>query len=126
MSYKPICLRLNILDRILMVACMIAENLLFVGFLLKLTHYIAIPMPGLFSSPSLVSSPHTQPTYLLNFGLYFSFFASHVVMSLLVFKSGMRNLISKYPLYERYIYNIFSSWFYMFMLEVAQPVTLES
>lgn len=102
-------IKLTPLDRILMVSCFVVQILLFGYFNLMITHYTFMPMPGLFSTPSLLASPYHHPSYLFNALLYASFFVQHVCMALIVFKMGLQGLWVRYPLYERYIYNITSS-----------------
>ena len=118
--------RLSFLDRMIMLSGTITSIITFIMFLLKMIHYTTIPLTNMFISPSLLSSFNYQPAYLYNFILYLSFFAQHVIMAMILFKTSIWKFIPKYPLYERYIYNISSSWFYILILELAAPVSMES
>ncbi len=80
-----------------------------------------MPLP-FFSSPTLSSSPFTEPSYLWNFWVYFSFFIQHGVMITIIFKTSIPKIITKYPLYERYIFNFASTIYYFFMLDYARPI----
>lgn len=126
MSSKPISFRLTLLDRMIMLSGTITSIVTFVMFLLKIIHYTTIPLTNMFISSSLMSSFNFQPAYLYNFTLYLSFFVQHIVMAMILFKTSIWKFIPKYPLYERYIFNISSSWFYILILELAAPVSMES
>jgi hypothetical protein len=76
-------------------------------FQLIMFHYIYMPLPFLFSAPSLGSEEHTEDSkigtyqkhYLWNGMLYSLFFVQHVVMSLIIFKLSLKSLWNKYPLF---------------------------
>lgn len=108
--------KLSMLERMIMIPMSILSILLFVIFMLKMIHFMLIPIPALFSSPTLTHTPYTTPSYLFNFSIYLSFFVQHIVMALIIFKTSIVKFIPTYPLYERYIYNICSSWYYIVIL----------
>ena len=118
--------KLSLFDRLIMIPANILGVLLFLLFGLKLVHYNAIPLPQVFSSPSLMQSMHLTPSYTYNFILYLSFYFQHMIMATIIFKISLWRFIPNYPLYERYIYNILSSWLYLLIFEVAKPISLES
>lgn len=112
------------LEKIIMLLLLFIGAILFLFFMLKIVHYTFIPLHQLFSSPTLDQSLETQPHYLYNAFLYSLFFIQHVVMALTIFKKAIISFVPRYFLYERYIYNIFSSWIYLLILEHARPLAL--
>ena len=103
-------IELTPIDRMLMLSAIILQTLLFVVFNLKMVHYLLQPIPALFSSPSLLASFYFTQNYAYNGLLYSLFFVQHVVMAMISFKSAVTNYYSKFPLYQRYVYNVFSCW----------------
>lgn len=85
-------------------------------------HYTVYPIPSIFSSPSLVFTFNTEPNYLWNASIYCIFFLQHVIMASSSLKKAVVNFYPRYYLYERYIYNIFSSWTYLLILNFVEPL----
>lgn len=112
---------LTIIDRILMFSATIITILIFPFFVFKFTHYSFMPLP-IFSSPTLSNTPYTEPSYIWNFCVYFSFFIQHGIMITIFFKTSIPKMIPKYPLYERYIFNFVSTTYYIFILDIAKPI----
>ena len=111
--------------RLFMLTALTLQFLLFFIFNLKVIHYVAYPMPKIFSSPSLLFSLNFVPHYLLNAILYSMFFVQHIVMALIGFKTLITRFYSRFPLYQRYIYNIFSCWIFLLLLEFVLPISLK-
>lgn len=96
---------------------------LFILFLFKMIHYSFYPLRSLFpTSPSLLFSFEREPHYLYNGILYSLFFVQHVVMASSSLKKTVISFIHNYYLYERYVYNIMSSWSYLLILDYARPL----
>lgn len=117
---------LTIADRIFMTLFFFIQFLLFILFMLMMLHYSLYPLPTIFSTPSLLLSPYIKTSYLYNTLLYSSFFVQHIVMALIIFKVSLKNIWRKYPLYERYFYNIVSSLTEIIIFIYAKPVSDKS
>lgn len=99
------------------------QIILFVYFNLLMVHYVIFPMPSIFSADSLVSSSNKVTHYLYNGILYSLFFVQHVGMALIAFKLKLKQTWAKYPLYERYFYNIASAICEIYIFHLAKPVS---
>lgn len=106
-----------------MSGCYVFQIMLFLYFNVMIVHYTFMPMPAIFAGPSLLSSPYKDPSYLFNAALYASFFVQHVVMAMIIFKVKLERLYPRYPLYERFIYNMASSVAEIVILASARPVS---
>lgn len=120
--------RINIttIDRIFMASFFFIQLFLFILFLIMMLHYTLYPLPKLFSTPSLLLSPYMKTSYIYNAFLYSLFFVQHVVMALIMFKVFLKEIWIKYPLYERYIYNLLSSLTEILIFTYAKPVSDKS
>ena len=103
----------------------VLQYVTFTFFNILVAHYTILPLPFLFSAPSLSlsASPYTKPSYLYNTSLYSLFFVQHVGMAMIKFKLVSKNMYNKYPLFERYIYNITSVLTYNSIIYLSKPVS---
>lgn len=101
-------IRLTLPHRFFMTFFYISQHISYLYFSLLMFHYLFMPIPLLFSSPSLLASQHHETSYIFNAFMYSLFFVQHVGMALIIFKTSLETAWSKYPLYERYLYNISS------------------
>ena len=65
----------------------------------------------------------TNNRIIFTMALYILFFCQHVVMALLGFKIKMAGLCHKYPLYERFIFNLSASIVFIIILHFVKPVS---
>ena len=117
-------IHINALHRILMLSGFAVTGALYFISFLMLLHYTCFPLP-FFSAPSLSSSPYKTPTYLKNAFLYAMFFVQHIIMAHIILKRSLSRISSIYPLYQRIIFNLVSSIFYIYTLHLATPVATE-
>jgi quinol-cytochrome oxidoreductase complex cytochrome b subunit len=98
-SQSGVKLALTPPHRMMMLLLFFLQIALFVGFSIMMIHYTTVPLPQIFSTPSLMQSPHSETSFVLNSVLYASFFIQHIVMALIGFKIRLQLVWLYYPLY---------------------------
>ena len=111
-------------DRVVILILFPLQVFLFLFSFAFLFNYFAyIPLPHFISGPTLLVSPFTKPSYLYNGLMYTLFFVQHILMALVIFKIKGQRIWNKFPLYERYIYNIVSGLVLIWVYSNVRPVT---
>lgn len=87
-----------------------------------MSHYNSMALPSVYKTPTLYESPYKEQNYLYNGLLYSSFYVQHIVLALVSVKIKLWGIFKKYPLYERYIYNISSSVILSLIFYNARPI----
>lgn len=111
-------------DRVVILILFPIQVFLFLfSFAFLFNYFSYIPLPHLISGPTLLVSPFTKPSYLYNGLMYTLFFVQHILMALVIFKIKGQMIWKKFPLYERYIYNIVSGLVLIWVYSNVRPVT---